>query len=222
MILPESLVLTAFEKVTLPNELTDKKIRTLVKSETQLAVRRLDTFTLISLLAVNRLFSQLNSKADESTTLGNNVDKVPKKLSLYSAAEYLSVDLFQSVLFNMHNNESIRPFDFIATVGNAANFYISKEFNITGPNLFIGASENPFIKSCGLAEIDFLEGFSEQAIIVVWHLAAEQRYCYAFSVEPSNRGKLNTPAKQARDLSIDALIKQGEDIPLPTYIHNLF
>ncbi len=42
------------------------------------------------------------------------------------------LNFFQSVILAMENKEAIRPYDFIATVGNAANFYLSKEFNIQG------------------------------------------------------------------------------------------
>jgi hypothetical protein len=233
----DKLSLVRYEKVSLSNELTDKEIRNLVKTETQLPVRRLDTFTLISLLTVHRLFNQVHSHTSNdlvasntpgyATELSDSQCKAENKLSLYSAAEYLSVDLFQSVLNDIHNNESIRPFDFIATVGNAANFYIAKEFNIKGPNIFIGASEKPFLKSCALAEVDLLEGFSEQGVIVVWHLTKSYRQCYAFIVEAHN--SKNTPLANTKilemsdtNLDIDILIKQDSDIPVPSLIQSLF
>ena len=208
--------LLAYEKVSLSNELTSKEIRSLVKTETSLPVRRMDTFTLISLLAVHRL---LNNPSIRST--------LSDKLSLYSAAEYLSVDLFQSVLTSMHNNESIRPFDFIATVGNAANFYIAKEFTIKGPNIFIGASEKPFLKSCILAEIDFLEGHSSQAIIIVWSVTNTTQECYAFiigkSVIDNSAVELNDLSNNNEELlNIDTFINKGLSIPTPCRINNVF
>jgi len=237
MMVTDMLSLVRYEKVNLSNELTDKEIRQLVKTETQLPVRRLDTFTLISLLTVHRLFNRVNSNTsnnpiashtqEDVIELTNNSCKAESKFSLYSAAEYLSVDLFQSVLSNMHNNESIRPFDFIATVGNAANFYIAKEFNIKGPNVFIGASEKPFLKSCALAEVDLLEGFSEQGVIVVWHLTKSYRQCYAFIVEAHNSkntsfAETQTLGTSGASLDIDTLIKQDANIPVPLLIPSLF
>lgn len=233
----DKLSLVRYEKVSLSNDLSDKEIRNLVKNETLLPVRRLDTFTLISLLTVHRLFNQVNSNTSinpvasntqkDVIELTNNSYKAENKFSLYSAAEYLSIDLFQSVLNDIHNNDSIRPFDFIATVGNAANFYIAKEFNIKGPNIFIGASEKPFLKSCALAEVDLLEGFSEQGVIVVWHLTKSYRQCYAFIVEAHNSKNTSLAETQilgtsGTSLDIDTLIKQDANIPVPLLIPSLF
>jgi len=217
------LSLVKYEKVSLSNDLTDKEIRTIVKNKTQLPVRRLDTFTLISLLAVYNLFNQAGAHQESYLNLHNDENiTVSSTTSLYSAAEYLSIDLFQSVLSQLDKHESIRPFDFIATVGNAANFYIAKEFNIKGPNLFIGASEQPFLKSCALAEIDLLEGHSEQAVIVVWYLTEHQRQCYAFLVQASENQTLDPTSSQTLEVSIDKLIKKGVDIPVPASIKGLF
>ncbi len=158
------------------NSVPDKELRSLVKTETGLSVRRIDNFTLLSLLATYRLFNQNNLL---KTLTGN--------LSLYSVAEYLSIDLFQSVIINMHNNEPIRPFDFIATVGNAANFHLAKTFNIKGPNIFIGATQFPFTKSCLLAELDLHEEHATQAIIVVWTIKNDHKHCHAFAIENCNK-----------------------------------
>ncbi len=206
------LALIAYEKVSVSNEFSEKDIRTLVKNETHLPVRRLDRFTLLSLLAVYRLFNNSSELFTQSS----------KPLSLYSAAEYLSVELFQSVIASMKNEESIRPFDFIATVGNAANFYIAKEFNIKGPNIFIGASEQPFLKSCALAEMDFLEGYSSQSIIIVWSITESSRQCYAFIIERCEREIADRTNNAGNYLSIDELIKKNLPITTPTYIQKLF
>lgn len=206
------LALIACEKVSVSNELSEKDIRSLVKNETDLSVRRLDTFTLLSLLAVYRLF---NNSAELFT-------QSSKPLSLYSAAEYLSVELFQSVIMSLNNNESIRPFDFIATVGNAANFYIAKEFNIKGPNIFIGASDQPFLKSCALAEMDFLEGHSSQGIVIVWSITENSRQCYAFIIEKCETWITGKTNNEDNYLNIDDLIKKELPITTPAYIQRLF
>ncbi len=206
------LTLIAYEKVSVSNELSDKDIRSLVKNETNLSVRRLDTFTLLSLLAVYRLFNN----SSELFTLSS------KPLSLYSAAEYLSVELFQSVIMSLKNNESIKPFDFISTVGNAANFYITKEFNIKGPNIFIGASDQPFLKSCALAEMDFLEDHSSQGIVIVWSITERSRQCYAFIIEKCETGITGKTINADNYLNIDELIKEDLSITTPAYIQSLF
>lgn len=204
------LMIKAYQKVSWLNTLTDKEVRALVKEEAQLPVRRLDRFTLIALLTVHRLLS--NNRTN--SPLG-------KKLSLYSVAEYLSVDLFQTVITNMRKKEAIRPFDFIATVGNAANFYLSKEFSIKGPNIFIGASESPILKSCLLAEVDLYNQSCEQAIIVVWLVRSESLCCYAFVVELYDNALSEQYIEQSH-LSIDDLVKQNINIPLPFVIKTSF
>lgn len=168
------LILKAHEVVRFPTEMSDKEVRSFVKAETGFSVRRLDNVTLTSLLAVYRL-------------MANN--KTSPQLALYSGAEYMSVELFQSVIQAMENNEAIRPYDFIATVGNAANFYLAKEFHIHGPNIFIGASEHSLLKAGMLAETDMVQEHCEQAIIVIWHIDNDfhnqhnERRCHALLVE---------------------------------------
>lgn len=168
------LVLKAHEVVRFSLETSDKEIRAYVKTETGLSVRRLDNVTLTSLNALYRL-------------MANN--KTSEYLALYSGAEYMSVDLFQSVIIAMENKEAIRPYDFIATVGNAANFYLSKEFAIKGPNVFIGASENCLLKAGLLAETDIMLGHCQQAVIVIWHTNNKERRCHALLVEKATESE---------------------------------
>lgn len=169
------IIVKAHEVIRFSNKMTNKEIRSVVKDETGFSVRRLDNFTLISLNAVYRLMT-------------NN--QTSKNLALYSGAEYMSVELFQSVITAMENKEAIRPFDFIATVGNAANYYLAKEFNIKGPNTFIGASENVLLKNGMLAEVDIMFGHCQQAIIVIWQINNIERRCHAFLVDcVKNKGE---------------------------------
>jgi hypothetical protein len=169
-IIMTTLTLKGHEVVRFPTTMSDKEVRSTVKEETGFSVRRLDNVTLIALSAVDRLMKNNNTS---------------KNLALYSAAEYMSVDLFQSVIIAMENNETIRPYDFIATVGNAANFYLTKEFAIHGPNIFIGASENALLKTSLLAEIDMVLEHCSQAIIVIWHINNKEWRCHALLIEQS-------------------------------------
>lgn len=198
-------MLLAHECVKFPRDMTDKEIRTLVKDETKLAVRRLDNFTLISLNTVYRLLLK---------------HPTAKPLALYSGAEYLSVQLFQSVIKSMHEKQAIRPFDFIATVGNAANFYLAKEFNIKGPNIFIGATQDIFLKSQLLAEVDLSLGHCEQAIIVIWLITEDEWLCHAFIVEPAEtiNTKQGVQIKDLESICIDELLQKSSDIVFPTFL----
>jgi len=206
------LLLLAHESVCFSRNLTGKEIRNLVKNETKLSVRRLDNFTLISLNAVYRLLL----KHPTSQTL-----------ALYSGAEYLSVELFQSVIKAMHEQKAIRPFDFIATVGNAANFYLAKEFNIKGPNIFIGATKNIFLKNILLAESDLNLGHSQQAIVVVWLITEDEWLCHAFLIEQVDienlaiKGKLFQP-KNLESVCIDDLLQNSLDIVFPVLLNTHF
>jgi len=170
------LVIKAHEVVHFPSSMSDKEIRGFVKEETGFSVRRLDNVTLIALSAVDRLV-----KGNETA----------EHLALYSGAEYMSVGLFQSVIHAMENDEAIRPYDFIATVGNAANFYLTKEFDIRGPNIFIGSSENTLLKNCLLAEVDLTLGHCQQAIIVIWHINDEEQRCHTLLVEQAKETETN-------------------------------
>lgn len=197
-------MLVGHECVSFPRDMTDKEVRRLVKEDTNFSVRRLDNFTLISLNAVYRLL--LNNPTS-------------KTLALYSGAEYLSVGLFQSVIEAMHAKEAIRPFDFIATVGNAANFYLAKEFNIKGPNIFIGASKNICLKTSLLAEIDLNLGHSQQAIIVIWLQTEDDWLCHAFIIEPLVLE--NEPAQgcSLQAVSIDELLQKSATIACPALLN---
>lgn len=198
------LTLLAHECVSFPRNMTDKELRHLVKEETHFCVRRLDNFTLISLNAVYRLLLK---------------NPTSKTLALYSGAEYLSVDLFQSVIKAMCEKEAIRPFDFIATVGNAANFYLAKEFNIKGPNIFIGASQNIFLKNSLLAEIDLNLGHSQQAIIVIWLQTEDAWRCHAFMLEPQLFDKKLDQVQPLETVCIDDLLQKSATIICPALLN---
>ena len=206
------LLLLAHESVRFSRDVTDKEIKNVVKSETQLPVRRLNNFTLLALNAVYRLL--LNHPTS-------------KPLALYSGAKYLSLELFQSVINAMHNNQTIRPFDFIATVGNVANYYLAKEFNIHGPNIFIGATEQLFLKSILLAESDLNAGHSQQAIVVIWQVTDEEWCCHAFLIErlpidnlTTNHELINTKALAL--ICIDDLLNESADIAYPALLKTSF
>ncbi len=192
------LKVVAYESISFSTRLSDKEVRQMVKSETACSVRRLDNFTLISLNTVFRL-------------VNNNC--LSSELALYSSAEYLSVDLFQSVITSLKNDEALRPFDFIATVGNAANFYLAKEFNVSGPNVFIGASQQPFFKSALLAQSDLNLGHAQQAIIVVWHCSDTERVCHAFAVEKSLENKIDIQL-----INVDEVMRSEQALLCPLYV----
>ena len=144
--------------------LTVKEIRQQVKATTGFEVRRMDSFTLIALATVYGLLKdkQLNGE-----------------IGLYGIAQYFSVDLLQKLVFTINDDQDIRPLDFIATVGNAANYYLAKLFKITGPNLFLGDSTNSDIAVKMLVKADLSSNIVRYAIIVRWHDSPDKISCSA-------------------------------------------
>lgn len=141
-----------------------KSLRQLVKQETGLQVRRMDSFTLIALLAVYR--AKGNIELSENS-------------GLYSCADYFSSDSMQSMLIDVDQSNPIKPLSFVASVGNAANYYIANTYAIDGPNVFIGSSKQAIEKNVLLAETDMSLGLIEFAILLVWQEDENQRECWA-------------------------------------------
>ncbi|MBE0457549.1 hypothetical protein NDQ71_20220 [Pseudoalteromonas sp. KG3] len=154
--------------VSLDKSTDIKTLRQQIKQETGLAVRRMDAFTLIALLAVYR--------ATGEVTLNT-------RSGLYSCADYFSSDLMQSMLLDLNNQHAIKPLSFVASVGNAANYYLASAFAVTGPNIFLGSDNQGFVKSQLLAEADMQLGVIDTAIIVVWQEDEKERQCWVKIIE---------------------------------------
>ncbi|MBL4576260.1 MAG: hypothetical protein JKY51_09225 [Opitutaceae bacterium] len=158
--------MTLFKYASFSHERTldNKSFRQQVKQKYGLAVRRLDNFTLCALGAVAELGDQVQTF---------------KSLSLISCAQYFSIELIQKMLLDLQKNVAIRPLDFVATVGNAANFYIAKEFSINGSNLFIGADEDALTKSLLLSALETQSNNEAAVILLIWQETEQQRFCHA-------------------------------------------
>ncbi|MGO2074073.1 MAG: hypothetical protein ACTH3B_02670 [Pseudoalteromonas sp.] len=139
-----------------------KSLRLLIKQETALPVRRMDTFTLIALLAVYRAKGNLT---------------LSKSCGLYSCADYFSSELMQSMLIDVKNKNAIKPLSFVASVGNAANYYLASAYSITGPNVFLGSSKDAMTKNQFLAQTDMDTEIVDQAIMLEWQEDAKKRQC---------------------------------------------
>lgn len=151
-------------------EISNKVLRQQIKAELGISGRRIDNFTLSGLAAVQLLFNQLHP--NEQAQLSSN-------RALISSAQYFSIELLQNLITHLHQGEAIKPLDFVATVGNAANYYIAKQFNINATNLFLGVTENAFFKSSLLALAELAQDPSLQVIVINWQESDEQRVCTA-------------------------------------------
>lgn len=158
-----------FSTVVTLDKATDLKVlRQQIKQETGLQVRRMDAFTLIALLAVYRATKDVG---------------VNKRSGLYSCADYFSSDLMQAMLIDIKNQQAIKPLSFVASVGNAANYYLASAFNVGGPNIFLGSDDQAVTKSKLLAEADIQAGLIDTAIIVVWQENDIKRQCTVKIIE---------------------------------------
>lgn len=151
-----------------PRDKTNKQLRQELKHDFAINGRRLDNFTLTAMKAVAQIAPSLN---DEN------------RYSLFSAAQYFSLELLQSLLLDLAQNTPLKPLDFVATVGNAANYYLAKQFNLAATNLFLGCTDNKLEKTLLVAELDLSEQNADAAIIVIWQESDETRRCYALLVE---------------------------------------
>lgn len=156
--------LIASQEVTFERNQSNKELKKLIKAESSIDVRRMDNFSLIAILAVFRLMKD---------------NETQKDLGLYSVATYFSIDLLQGLLIDINKNVDIRPVDFISTVGNTANFYLAKLFNITGPNIFIGSSDHAQDKLLNLAQCDLNNELIDSALLVEWQDSDNSYKCIA-------------------------------------------
>ena len=149
-------------------DLSAKILRKQVKQLTGFEVRRMDSFTLIALQALHDLFENEQVKA---LSLDNN------QLGLYGVGDYFSVALLQSLVLSIEEGEDVRPLDFISSVGNSANFYLAKQFNIRGVNLFTGASTEAIVRTQKLAKTDLALGIVDYAVLVHWQQNEDISQC---------------------------------------------
>lgn len=182
--------------VTEPREKTNKELRQELKSEFGISGRRLDNFTLTAMKALANLQTSL---------------KPERKYSLFSAAQYFSLELLQSLLLDLSQDIALKPLDFVATVGNAANYYLAKEFKLHGSNLFLGCSEQKLAKTLLTAELDLLEVNSEAAVLVLWHETETTRSCDCLIIELADEAHSTTPITNIDELT--ELMAKGVNPP---------
>ena len=161
--------------------LDNKSLRQQVKQKYAVEVRRLDNFTLCALASVAELGVEIQAY---------------KNLSLISCAQYFSIELIQQMLLDLKQNRAIRPLDFVATVGNAANFYIAKEFSIDGSNLFIGADEDALKKSLLLSALETNSNKEAAVILLVWQETERERFCHALLLSNTKEQHGMCPQRQ--------------------------
>jgi len=165
-----SLQEIALSSVEYESSITNKELRKLVKQLTGFEVRRMDVFTLMALQAMYQLFEQAKVKA---------LDLDSYQLGLYGVGDYFSVGLLQSLVQSIEQGEDVRPLDFISSVGNSANFYLAKQFNIRGVNLFTGACTDAQERTKELAKVDLALGIVDYTVVVHWQQNEINSYCSA-------------------------------------------
>lgn len=165
-----NITLVAKSSYRHPRDIDQKVFRRQIKQQFGVEVRRLDSFTLCGLGAVAAF-------ADSFTEIDN--------LSLIGCAQYFSVELVQQMIIDIEQGRSLKPLDFVSTVGNAANFYIAKQFSIFGSNLFVGADELSLEKTFLLAALELSSNPIQSIILLLWQENELERICRAFLVRAS-------------------------------------
>lgn len=150
-----------------PRNVDLKTFRRTVKQEFDVEVRRLDCFTLCGIAAV----ASLKERFTEF-----------EQLSLISCAQYFSVELVQQMIIDIDAGKAIKPIDFVSTVGNAANFYIAKQFSIFGSNLFLGADSQSLEKTFLMGVLELSADPNQGVILLLWNETEEERVCRAFVI----------------------------------------
>ncbi len=160
-------------KVSYDRTMSVKEIRRSVKLLTGFDLRRMDSFTLVAMQAISQLLENIEL---------NGVT------GLYGVANYFSVELLQSLVISVEQKQDVRPFDFILSVGNAANFYLAKQFSLNGPNIFLGTNNNAKENTKELIKVDSSTGLIDSAIFIHWQESNNGIQCQAelFSKNLSN------------------------------------
>jgi hypothetical protein len=166
------LSLLQYAQYSHPRAVENKVLRQQVKERFGLSVRRLDNFTLCALGAVAQIREHLSSF---------------DKLSLISCASYFSIELVQQLLVDLQQQRAMRPLDFVATVGNAANFYIANEFAIHAGNLFLGANDDGALqKSLLISALELTPDANHAVVLVLWQENEDERSCHVLLLGPAS------------------------------------
>lgn len=163
-----SLIIRDYAKISHARAESTKALRQELKLQFGISGRRLDNFTLSAMMAVAQVRKSISAD---------------KSVALIGVAQYFSIDLMQSLIDQVDQGQEIRPLDFVTTVGNAANYYLAKEFNIHASNLFLGCSESPLMKAFTVAELELTANRTDLAVVVIWQKDDAARNVYAFVVE---------------------------------------
>lgn len=134
------------------SSITDREVKQKIGS----APRRTDRLTLLSLLAAKPLKHLLHSSCGLYVASVNPDEK--------NMQELLNAVCIQKL--------APKPFQFVNSVSNAAGFYLAKELQLEGPNLFIGSNDNVWNNLLMLAKLDLACTVKQALLINCINLAA--------------------------------------------------
>lgn len=135
----------AASQLNCSSSITDREIKQKIGS----APRRTDRLTLLSLLAAKPLKHLLHSSCGLYVASVNPDEK--------NMQELLEAVCIQKT--------PPKPFQFVNSVSNAAGFYLAKELQLEGPNLFIGSNDQVWGNLIMLANLD-LACTVKQALLI--------------------------------------------------------
>lgn len=173
-----------------PRSSTNKELRAELKANFGISGRRLDNFTLSAMLTLAELKEEL---------VGYDT------LSLFSVANYFSLELLQKLVEEVSEGHELKPLDFVASVGNAANYYLAREFGINGSNIFAASGEQALSKGLTLAALELLELRTDAAVVMRWQESEEHRLCQALLCVPAEEGLPENGLAELEESSLSEL-----------------
>ncbi|MDM7857007.1 hypothetical protein [Thiopseudomonas acetoxidans] len=130
---------------------SDKQLKTLLREHFSSLPRRIDRLAWQALLTAAPLTQHLVSSC-----------------GIYLAADYPSGDTMTGLLNSVCIQKlQPRPFEFVNSVSNAAGFYLAKQLDVQGPNLFISAGPQVWQQLLQLAYCDVQAKNCQQALLIV-------------------------------------------------------
>lgn len=132
-------------------QISDKQLKTLLREQFFNLPRRIDRLAWQTLLAAAPFTQNLVSNC-----------------GIYLATDYPSGDTMNGLLNSVCIQKlQPKPFEFVNSVSNAAGFYLAKQLDVQGPNLFISAGNQVWQQLLQLAYCDFQAENCQQALLIV-------------------------------------------------------
>jgi hypothetical protein len=124
----------------------DRSLKEQLKTQYGVISRRSSRLTLLALLGAMSL-------------------QVPTRCGVYTASSFSSPQNMHTLLMDVCNDKTLRPFNFINSINNALPFYIAEALGLQGANIFVAGSRAQWRQPLILAWLDLCSGVSDNALV---------------------------------------------------------